>query len=141
MQIASASFFSPTSHPRRFFARYVNGTFSAGRRNKRALPSRGRFIRDDFCRPCACERERVPAIVIGIDILSLLSESTVLDLHPAFLSSASFPICSFSTALVPLGIGYIGFSGSTATHCIYRARARNLRAKRLDFGFTLHRVA
>lgn len=35
----------------------------------------------------------------------------------------------------------IGFFRSTAIHCIYRARARNFTAKRLDSGFIPHGVA
>lgn len=128
--------FSPRLHPRRVFARYVNGTFS--RRNKRALRS-WRFTWNDFCRVSG-------GIVIGrIDILFLLgidrSESpfplrpcSLLVFPSAFFlphSSCSFRVASstsvFQIRLVP--------------DCIYRARARNFTAERLDFGFTPHRVA
>lgn len=141
-------FFPPRLRLRRVFAWYINGTFSVDRRNKRALPS-WRFTWNDFCHTSRARRPfPSPTIVIGrIDILLShriqTSAPTLRSYHPCswLVFRPDFFYRIRPACLARPSFGYIGFSGSTGVRCIYRARARNLTAKRLDFGFTPHRVA
>lgn len=89
---------SPSAPPRGVFARYVNGTFSIGRRNKRALPSR-RFTEDDYCHVSGEGKMgggREGDIVIDRIDIRLLLESSALNLRPRRPSlSVGFPVCFF----------------------------------------------